>query len=62
MATCHSILPQGLQVSEEQEFRYTFTAERNSRSAMKMVEEPILAYRGDLADPLWVDKEPSTVV
>lgn len=25
---------------------------------MKIVEAPILAYRGDLLDPLWTDEEP----
>ncbi|KAI9573191.1 hypothetical protein HD554DRAFT_2059675 [Boletus coccyginus] len=54
-----AILQKGVQVAEEQEFRHSFTAERNSRSEMKAVEEPIFAYRGDLSDPLWVDKEPA---
>ena len=44
-------------MSEQQEFRHSFIAEGTSRSAMKTIEAPILAYRGDLLDPEWMDEE-----
>ncbi|KAI9573190.1 hypothetical protein HD554DRAFT_2059660 [Boletus coccyginus] len=52
-----SILKKGVQVSEQQEFRQSFHREGNSRSQLAHVSEPILAYRGDLLDPKWTDKE-----
>ncbi|KIJ14488.1 hypothetical protein PAXINDRAFT_79056 [Paxillus involutus ATCC 200175] len=52
-----SILVKGTQVSEEQEFRQSFVADRVSRSQFTSVETPILAYRGSHLQPIWVDKE-----
>ncbi|KAF8840351.1 hypothetical protein BDN67DRAFT_903748 [Paxillus ammoniavirescens] len=52
-----SILIKGTQVSEEQEFRQSFVADRVSRSEFTSVETPILAYRGSHLRPIWVDKE-----
>ncbi|KAI9573194.1 hypothetical protein HD554DRAFT_2059684 [Boletus coccyginus] len=54
-----SILKKGVQVSEQQEFRQTFTMECASRSELNTLGGTILAYRGDLLDPSWVDREPA---
>ncbi|KAF8554802.1 hypothetical protein OG21DRAFT_1522180 [Imleria badia] len=56
-----SILKRGVQVSEEQEFRYSFITEGASRSELNNLENTILAYRGELLDPHWMDKEPGNV-
>jgi len=53
-----AILKKGVHVSEQQEFRQPFFKEGNARAKLTRVQESILAYRGDLADPQWVDKEP----
>ncbi|KAI6108537.1 hypothetical protein EV401DRAFT_2116788 [Pisolithus croceorrhizus] len=52
-----SILTRGTEVSEQQEFRSGFYREVANLSACKSVEEDIVAYRGTLKDPLWMDKE-----
>ncbi|KAF8557817.1 hypothetical protein OG21DRAFT_1595682 [Imleria badia] len=54
-----SILKKGVQVSEQQEFRHSFSRARKSRSKLTNVKESILAYRGDVPDPDWMDKEPA---
>ncbi|KAG9312271.1 hypothetical protein JVU11DRAFT_7574 [Chiua virens] len=52
-----SILKRGVQVSEQQEFRESFYKDQTSFSGLTKVKVPILAYRGDLLDPQWVDEE-----
>ncbi|KAF8132019.1 hypothetical protein EV363DRAFT_1479998 [Boletus edulis] len=54
-----SILLKGVQVSEQQEFRQSFFREGNLSSELAHVNASILAYRGDLPDPAWKDKEPT---
>jgi len=54
-----SILQRGVQVSEQQEFRHPFIMECASRSELNSLEDTILAYRGDLLDPQWMDEEPA---
>ncbi|KIJ08851.1 hypothetical protein PAXINDRAFT_88280 [Paxillus involutus ATCC 200175] len=52
-----SILIKGIQVSEQQEFRQTFFIKRALASEFISVEVPILAYRGSLLRPTWMDME-----
>ncbi|KAF9222351.1 hypothetical protein BS17DRAFT_818684 [Gyrodon lividus] len=52
-----SILMKGTQVSEQQEFRRSFVVNRSSPSEFTSVETPILAYRGNIIDPTWMDTE-----
>jgi len=54
-----SILKRGVQVSEKQEFRQSLFMECALRSSLKSLDATILAYRGDLLDPQWMDKEPA---
>lgn len=54
----HSVSHQGVQVSEQQEFRQSFFREQNSRALLANVKVSILAYRGDVLDPQWMDTEP----
>ncbi|KAF8840352.1 hypothetical protein BDN67DRAFT_1011541, partial [Paxillus ammoniavirescens] len=53
----HPIVIKGTQVSEEQEFRRSFVVDRVSRSEYTSLENSILAYRGSLLRPTWMDKE-----
>lgn len=43
---------------EQQEFRHSFFRQQNSRSQLTDVKVSILAYRGNVLDPQWMDKEP----
>ncbi|KIJ08850.1 hypothetical protein PAXINDRAFT_88270 [Paxillus involutus ATCC 200175] len=52
-----SILIKGTQVSEQQEFRQSFVIKEASRFEFTSVEIQILAYRGSLLQPTWMDKE-----
>ncbi|KAI6123788.1 hypothetical protein EDD16DRAFT_608175 [Pisolithus croceorrhizus] len=52
-----SILTRGTEVSEQQEFRSAFYQEVANLSACKSVEVEIVAYRGTLQCPLWMDRE-----
>ncbi|KAI5991132.1 hypothetical protein EDD15DRAFT_2369021 [Pisolithus albus] len=52
-----SILLRGTAVSEEQEFREPFYQENADLSACKSLGVDIIAYRGALQNPLWMDKE-----
>ncbi|KAI6156476.1 hypothetical protein EDD17DRAFT_1763968 [Pisolithus thermaeus] len=52
-----SILIRGTEVSEEQEFREAFYRENANLSACKSLGVDIVAYRGTLENPLWMDKE-----
>ncbi|KAI6030474.1 hypothetical protein F5J12DRAFT_902965 [Pisolithus orientalis] len=52
-----SILTRGTEVSEQQEFRSEFYREQADLSGCKNVRVDIVAYRGTLKDPLWMDEE-----
>ncbi|KIO05283.1 hypothetical protein M404DRAFT_9026 [Pisolithus tinctorius Marx 270] len=47
----------GTEVSEQQEFRRTFYREQANLYECKNVGVDIVAYRGTLENPLWMDKE-----
>ncbi|KAF9234835.1 hypothetical protein BU15DRAFT_78668 [Melanogaster broomeanus] len=53
-----SILMKGIRVSEEQEFRRPFCMLKESPSECSHVSTCIVAYRGKLTAPAWVDVEP----
>lgn len=48
---------QDTEVSEQQEFKKCFTLEEFDRSRCSNIEVGIVAYRGKLSNPRWVDKE-----
>ncbi|KAI6156475.1 hypothetical protein EDD17DRAFT_1845061 [Pisolithus thermaeus] len=52
-----SVLTKGTEVSGQQEFRTSFCRERANLSACESVQVDIVAYRGTVECPLWVDKE-----
>ncbi|KAI5991133.1 hypothetical protein EDD15DRAFT_1115401 [Pisolithus albus] len=52
-----SILIRGTEVSEEQEFRKSFYEEHADIFACRSLEVDIVAYRGTLENPLWMDEE-----
>ncbi|KAI6044886.1 hypothetical protein EDC04DRAFT_2889550 [Pisolithus marmoratus] len=52
-----SILIRGTEVSEQQEFRSPFYREEQDLSECKRIGEDIVAYRGTLERPQWMDKE-----
>ncbi|KAK0434118.1 hypothetical protein EV421DRAFT_2039821 [Armillaria borealis] len=52
-----TILPKGIQVSEDTEFRRSYTRIRKLLSDLNVVEEDILCYRGTRKDPRWMDEE-----
>ena len=49
---------QGTQVSEQQEFQSSFFILRESATDCTSISDKIVAYRGSLSDPLWMDIEP----
>lgn len=51
------ILTKGTQVSEQQEFRKSFILEETDRSRCNNLHVDIMAYRGQLANPRWMDTE-----
>ncbi|KAI6029300.1 hypothetical protein BKA83DRAFT_4216861 [Pisolithus microcarpus] len=51
------ILDKGTQVSEQQEFRKSFILEEVDRSRCSNLHVDIIAYRGKLANPCWMDTE-----
>ncbi|KAI6100572.1 hypothetical protein F5141DRAFT_1218599 [Pisolithus sp. B1] len=51
------ILNKGTQVSEQQEFRKSFILEETDRSRCSNLHVDIIAYRGKLANPRWMDTE-----
>ncbi|KIM58498.1 hypothetical protein SCLCIDRAFT_128166, partial [Scleroderma citrinum Foug A] len=52
-----SILKKGTQVSERQEFRSSFFMLRKSATDCTSISDKIIAYRGSLSDPCWMDIE-----
>ncbi|KAN0081574.1 hypothetical protein V8E55_009198 [Tylopilus felleus] len=54
-----SILQKGVEVSERQEFRHSFSKEGSSRSQLANVKVSILAYRGNDLNPEWMDEKPA---
>ncbi|KAI6044888.1 hypothetical protein EDC04DRAFT_2640470 [Pisolithus marmoratus] len=52
-----SILTRGTEVFEQREFRSRFYREEEDLSACKSVAVDLVAYRGTLQRPLWMDKE-----
>ncbi|KAI6046250.1 hypothetical protein EDC04DRAFT_1677424 [Pisolithus marmoratus] len=51
------ITVKGTQVSEQQEFRKSFILEETDRSRCNKLHVDIMAYRGKLANPRWMDSE-----
>ncbi|KAG6334775.1 hypothetical protein ID866_4308 [Astraeus odoratus] len=51
------ILTKGTEVSERQEFRKSFIFEEFNRSRCNKLHLDILAYRGKLPNPRWIDEE-----
>ncbi|KAI6108534.1 hypothetical protein EV401DRAFT_2076832 [Pisolithus croceorrhizus] len=52
-----SVLAKGTEVSGQREFRTSFCQERANLSACESVQVDIVAYRGTVERPLWMDKE-----
>ncbi|PBK65408.1 hypothetical protein ARMSODRAFT_940355 [Armillaria solidipes] len=52
-----TILPKGVQVSEDTEFRHTYTDSTKLLSSFNTTELDILCYRGVRKDPRWMDRE-----
>ena len=62
---CSTIKPdivQGTQVSEQQEFRSSFSMLRESATDCTSISTKIIAYRGSLSDPCWMDIEPGKYI
>jgi len=62
---CSSTKPdilQGTQVSEQQEFRSSFFLLGESARDCTSISDEIIAYRGSLSDPCWMDIEPGKYV
>ena len=52
---------QGTQVSERQEFRSSFFMLRKSATDCTSISDKIIAYRGSLSDPCWMDIETGNI-
>ncbi|KAI6139333.1 hypothetical protein BKA82DRAFT_3988626 [Pisolithus tinctorius] len=52
-----SFFAKGTEVSEQQEFRHAFYREQADLSGCESIEDEIVAYRGTLERPLWMDEE-----
>lgn len=53
----YSTAYKGTEVSEQQEFRKPFILEEFDRSRCGNIQVDIVAYRGQLAEPRWLDTE-----
>ncbi|KAG9309474.1 hypothetical protein JVU11DRAFT_10444 [Chiua virens] len=51
------ILPKGVQVNEQKEFRSSFVFNRSSQSMFGDLCTTIMCYRGTVPDPRWTDSE-----
>jgi len=52
------ILPKGTKVAATEEFRRPFIRETSGKHQLASISAEIIAYRGDLAEPTWMDEEP----
>ncbi|KAK0209591.1 hypothetical protein IW262DRAFT_1468853 [Armillaria fumosa] len=57
-----TILTKDVQVSEDKEFRRSYSAERNLLSDLNTIEENILCYHSHKPDPHWMDTEHTLLI